>query len=70
MAIKIDRNDDLDKLFESFAVDPKAKEEVELRQATESIIQTEAIDIEKDASDFIKSEAIDDVRSNNQKIIK
>ena len=70
MAIKIDRNDDLDKLFESFATDPKAKEEIEQRQDAESIIQTEAIDVEKKATDYIKSKSIDDVRTNNQKIIK
>lgn len=70
MAIKIDRNDDLDKLFESFAIDPKAKEEIEQRRNTESIIQTDDIDIDKKATDYIKGKTIDDVRSNNQKIIK
>ncbi|MDR1568080.1 MAG: hypothetical protein LBS33_05340 [Streptococcaceae bacterium] len=67
MAIKMERNDDLDKLFESFAIDPKAKNEVDKRQAIEKKLVAN-LDENKTSDKFIKSKKIDDVRANNTKV--
>lgn len=69
MGIKFDRNDDLDKLFESFAVDPLAKKEVDKRREMEEKIEAN-LNQDKSAEAFINQSEIDDVRSNNKKIIK